>query len=169
MPEIIEVKSLIKNYKDTQAVKRINFTVQEGSFFAFLGENGAGKSTTINIIATLLKKTSGDVIVNQHYIDQDDDLIRNDIGVVFQGNMLDKYLTVRENIINRGSLYGKSNKEIYSYISGYLFGVKSLSVLIKMCVAAEIFGIGVTVIYRRKYVKKLNEKLEKNKKELNSK
>jgi multidrug/hemolysin transport system ATP-binding protein len=116
MPEIIEVKSLIKNYKDIQAVKGIDFMVEEGSFFAFLGENGAGKSTTINIIATLIKKTSGDVIINQHHIDQEDELIRNDIGVVFQGNMLDKYLTVRENIINRGLLYGKSNKEINSYM-----------------------------------------------------
>ena len=116
MLEIIEVKSLIKNYKDIQAVKGIDFTVQEGSFFAFLGENGAGKSTTINIIATLIKKTSGDVIINKHHIDQDDDLIRNEIGVVFQENMLDKHLTVRENIINRGSLYGKSNSEINSYM-----------------------------------------------------
>lgn len=116
MPEVIEVKGLIKNYKDIQAVKGINFTVKKGSFFAFLGENGAGKSTTINIIATLIKKTSGDVIVNQHRIDQEDDLIRNDIGVVFQGNMLDKHLTVRENIINRASLYGISRNEISSYM-----------------------------------------------------
>ncbi len=50
-------------------------------------------------------------------------------------------------------------------VFGYLFGVKSMSVLIKMCIAAEIFGIGITVIYRRKYVKELNDKLEKNKKE----
>ncbi len=86
MPVVIEIKSLIKNYKVIQAVKGIDFTVREGSFFAFLGENGAAKSTTINIIATLIKKTSGDVIINQHHIDKDDDLIRNDIGVVFQGN-----------------------------------------------------------------------------------
>lgn len=113
MSEIIKVKGLIKNFKDIQAIKGIDFTVQEGSFFAFLGENGAGKSTTINIIATLIKKTHGEVIVNRHYIDKDDEFIRNDIGVVFQGSMLDKYLTVKENIINRGSLYGKSGKEIH--------------------------------------------------------
>ena len=116
MSEVIEVKKLFKNYKDVKAVKGIDFTVKEGSFFSFLGENGAGKSTTINIIATLIKKTSGDVIVNQHNIDQEEELIRNDIGVVFQGNMLDKHLTVRENIINRGTLYGKSKKEINNYM-----------------------------------------------------
>lgn len=116
MTEVIRVRNLSKNYKNVEAVKEINFSVKEGSFFSFLGENGAGKSTTINIIATLIKKTSGDVIVNQHNIDKDDDLIRNDIGVVFQGNMLDKHLTVRENIISRGLLYGKSKKEINSYM-----------------------------------------------------
>lgn len=116
MSEIIEVKNLFKTYKSTEAIKGIDFSVKEGSFFAFLGENGAGKSTTINIIATLIQKTSGEVIINQHYIDQEDDKIRNDIGVVFQGNMLDKHLTVKENILNRGSLYGMSKKEITNYM-----------------------------------------------------
>ncbi len=112
MSEIIEVHNLCKVYKNVNAINGIDFSVKEGSFFAFLGENGAGKSTTINIISTLLKKTSGDVIVNQHHIDKEDEKVRNDIGVVFQGNMLDRHLTVRENIFSRGSLYGMSKKEI---------------------------------------------------------
>lgn len=116
MSEIIQVKSLVKTYKSVEAIKGIDFSVKEGSFFAFLGENGAGKSTTINIIATLISKTSGDVIINQHFIDQEDNKIRNDIGVVFQGNMLDKHLTVKENILNRGSLYGMSKKKITEYM-----------------------------------------------------
>lgn len=61
MSNIIEVKNLVKNYKDVHAVNDISFTVEEGSFFAFLGINGAGKSTTINILCTVLEKTSGNV------------------------------------------------------------------------------------------------------------
>jgi len=112
MSNIIEVKNLRKSYKEVEAVKGIDFNVKEGSFFAFLGENGAGKSTTINIIATLINKTSGEVLVNQNQIGKRDDLIRKDIGVVFQGNMLDKLLTVKENLIQRGILYGASKKEV---------------------------------------------------------
>jgi ABC-type multidrug transport system ATPase subunit len=114
MQNAIEVKNLRKCYKDIQAVKGIDFSVEKGSFFALLGVNGAGKTTTIQIIATLLKKTSGEVIVNGHRIDIEDHLIRKDIGVVFQGSMLDKYLTVKENIINRGPLYGLSVNEAKS-------------------------------------------------------
>lgn len=113
MSNIIEIKNLRKSYKNNvEAIKGITFSVKEGSFFAFLGENGAGKSTTINIITTLIKKTSGDIMVNNHQVDYNDLEIRKNIGIVFQGNMLDKHLTVKENIISRGILYGISKKEI---------------------------------------------------------
>lgn len=114
MQNAIEIKNLRKCYKDIEAVKGIDFSVEKGSFFALLGVNGAGKTTTIQIIATLLKKTSGEVVVNGHRIDIEDHLIRKDIGVVFQGSMLDKHLTVKENIINRGALYGLSVNEVLS-------------------------------------------------------
>ena len=116
MKNMIEVKNLKKSYKDVEAVKGISFSVQSGSFFALLGENGAGKTTTINIIATLLKKSSGEVKVNENTVDADDSLIRKDIGVVFQNNMLDNYLTVRENIINRGRMYHLSSVNIKNRI-----------------------------------------------------
>ncbi len=106
MASIIEVIDLHKSYKDVEAVKGMSFSVQEGSFFAFLGENGAGKSTTINIITTLIQKTSGDVFVNQYQVGKQDHLIIRDIGVVFQRSMLDKYLTVQEILTQRGTLYG---------------------------------------------------------------
>lgn len=109
---MIEVINLKKSYSTVQAVKGINFSVEEGKFVAFLGENGAGKSTTINIMATLLKKTSGDVIINGNKIDANDASIRNDIGVIFQGKMLDDFLTVKENIFSRGRLYGLSKQTI---------------------------------------------------------
>lgn len=111
MPNMIEVKDLYKSYKKVEAVKGIDFTIGEGSFFALLGENGAGKSTTIRIIATLTRKTSGEVLVNGHRVDRDDHSIRRDIGVVFQGHTLDRHLSVRENIICRGALYGLSRRE----------------------------------------------------------
>ncbi|WP_010249987.1 ABC transporter ATP-binding protein [Acetivibrio cellulolyticus] len=109
---IIEVKNLKKNYHTLEAVKGINFSVKEGIFFAFLGENGAGKSTTINIISTLLRKSSGQVIVNNHELDKDDHGIRDSIGIVFQNNMLDHFLTVRENLISRGRMYGLSKEQL---------------------------------------------------------
>ena len=71
MSNIIEVKNLVKNYKDVHAVNDISFTVEEGSFFAFLGINGAGKSTTINILCTVLEKTSGNVKIGGYDLDKE--------------------------------------------------------------------------------------------------
>lgn len=101
----IEIKNLKKKYKNIEAVKDISFSVKKGSFFVFLGENGAGKSTTINILATLLKKTSGQVLIDGLKVDKDDKDIRHKLGVVFQKNMLDDFMTVKENLIHRGKLY----------------------------------------------------------------
>ena len=99
----IEVKNLVKNYKNFQAVKGIEFNVKEGELFAFLGENGAGKSTTINMLCTILSKTSGDVKICGHELGKEDDKIREKIGVVFQTSVLDPKLTVKENLYTRGS------------------------------------------------------------------
>lgn len=108
----IEVKNLVKNYDEVQAVKNISFTVEKDSFFAFLGPNGAGKSTTINIISTLLEKNSGEVKILGHSLGEADNLIRERIGVVFQTAMLDKLLTVRENLMVRASFYGIDANEL---------------------------------------------------------
>ena len=69
MKNVIEVNNLVKSYKDVKAVSDISFTVEEGSFFAFLGVNGAGKSTTINILCTVLEKDSGMVKVGGYDLD----------------------------------------------------------------------------------------------------
>jgi len=103
---IIEVKNLVKRYNNSvSAVNDISFEVEQGQLFAFLGRNGAGKSTTINIICTTLSKTSGEVLVNGLRLGKDDEKIRHNIGVVFQNGVLDKLLTVKENIITRASFY----------------------------------------------------------------
>ena len=105
MENAIEVINLVKTYDDIEAVKKISFVVKKDSFFAFLGPNGAGKSTTINIISTLLEKDSGVVKVLGFEVGKDDNKIREKIGIVFQSAMLDKLLTVRENLLIRASFY----------------------------------------------------------------
>ncbi|XMB65868.1 ABC transporter ATP-binding protein [Mycoplasmatota bacterium zrk1] len=117
MKKIISVKDLQKSYDDIKAVKGISFDVIEGEFFAFLGPNGAGKSTTINIICTLLEYDNGEVIVDDNALGKDDNLIRKKVGVVFQENMLDRRLSVRQNLDIRGSFYGLDQVSLESRIN----------------------------------------------------
>ena len=102
----IEINGLKKSFGTVKAVDDINFKVKEGSLFAFLGENGAGKSTTINIISTLLLKDEGEVFVDGLNIDKQASEIRSKIGIVFQGYVLDKRLSVKDNLKIRASYYG---------------------------------------------------------------
>jgi multidrug/hemolysin transport system ATP-binding protein len=129
MGNIIEVKGLYKNYGEVQAVKGIDFYVEEGTLFAFLGPNGAGKSTTINILSTLLTHDSGEVMINGISLGNNDDFIRSSIGIVFQDSVLDPLLTVKENIATRGSFYGLTAKELEERIEVALevAGIKDLS------------------------------------------
>ena len=108
----IEVSNLVKSYEQIEAVKNISFDVEKNSFFAFLGPNGAGKSTTINIIATLLEFDQGEVTIFGHKLGNEDNAIRNKIGIVFQNSMLDDLLTVKENLQVRSSFYGISTDEL---------------------------------------------------------
>ena len=118
----ITVKNLIKDYKEHRAVKGISFEVKEGELFAFLGENGAGKSTTINILSTILKKTSGEVKVFDNVLGEDDDNIRSLIGIVFQNSVLDDKLTVKENLYTRGAYYGLTKKQTDERLSEFREG-----------------------------------------------
>ena len=103
----ITVSNLFKKYGSSVAVNGISFDVPESSFFAFLGPNWAGKSTTISILCSLQDRDSGDVSVFGK--DPSDPETKSEIGVVFQESMMDPRLTVRENISLRGSMYGLSN------------------------------------------------------------
>ncbi len=108
----VSVKGLTKRYQEHPAVDNISFDVKEGEFFAFLGENGAGKSTTINILCTILEKSGGEVEIFGHELGREDDAIREKIGIVFQNSVLDPKLSVRENLLSRASYYGLSKAEV---------------------------------------------------------
>jgi len=109
---IIQVENLRKNYDDFEAVKGISFGVAEGSMFSFLGVNGAGKSTTIGVLTTLLAKTAGKVTVGGFDIEGQSEEVRNLTGVVFQDGVLDDTLNIRDNLLIRGSLYGLSGAKL---------------------------------------------------------
>lgn len=117
MKEIIRVSQLTKRYNSLTAVDAVDFSVHEGSLFAFLGPNGAGKTTTIHILCTLLEKTAGEVTVAGYRVGQDDEAIRKTIGVVFQDNVLDDLLTVRENLLSRGGLYGLPGSRLHDRLT----------------------------------------------------
>ncbi|MDR1387425.1 MAG: alpha/beta fold hydrolase [Propionibacteriaceae bacterium] len=102
----IRVRGLRKDYGRVRAVKGIDFEVPQGCFFAFLGVNGAGKSTTIKCLITLLRPDAGEVEVAGQRLGRADQAIRDAIGVVFQNSLLDRSLTVRENLELRGRLQG---------------------------------------------------------------
>lgn len=109
--KIIEVRQLQKSYKDVKAVKGIDFYVEEGELFAFLGLNGAGKSTTIDMLCTFLKLDRGSIKINNYEVGKDDEKIKSLVGVVFQESVLDELLTVKENLITRSKLYNMSKDE----------------------------------------------------------
>lgn len=100
----ISVSGLTKHYGELLAVDEVSFEVEAGSVFAFLGTNGAGKSTTIGCITTVLSYDSGEIVVDGYDARRDPDSVREHIGVVFQESMLDAPLTVRENLSTRARL-----------------------------------------------------------------
>ena len=106
MRNIIEIKNLYKSFGDVHAVNDLSFCVKEGELFAFLGVNGAGKSTTINIMCGQLAKDKGEIIIDDLNIDTNIDSIKGKIGVVFQNSVLDLPLTVYDNLESRAALYG---------------------------------------------------------------
>lgn len=110
---MIKLTNVVKNFGKVEAVKGINLEVEKGSLFAFLGENGAGKSTTLSMICTESEPTSGEIfIADEKLTFKNRKSFRQKLGVVFQENVLDDLLTVRENLYNRASLYGKTKAEI---------------------------------------------------------
>ena len=108
---IIKIENLEKSFGKTKAVRKINLEVYEGSLFAFLGINGAGKSTTISMMYGGLKIDSGRITICGQDVATHLDKIKNQIGVVFQDSVLDKTLTVYENLKFRAGFYGIFGQE----------------------------------------------------------
>ncbi len=110
MENIIEIVNLKKYFGNIKAVDDISFTVKEGQLFAFLGLNGAGKSTTINILVGVQQKDSGECFINGKSIENIASILP-EIGIVFQNSLLDKKLTVYDNLKYRAMLYNLSKTD----------------------------------------------------------
>lgn len=123
MENIIEINGLNKRFGDVQAVRDLSFRVKKGELFAFLGVNGAGKSTTINIMCGQLAADSGSVLICGDDIRRSDKL-KTCLGVVFQSSVLDSALTVYDNLECRAALYGITGKKFKKRL-------KELSILLK--------------------------------------
>ena len=108
---IIQVDNLTKKYGELTAVNHISFEVEKGTMLGFLGVNGAGKTTVINMLATLLTPDEGSAEICGEKLGKGNPNIRRKIGIVYQQNCLDDILTVRENLICRGILHGTSRAE----------------------------------------------------------
>ncbi len=106
MKNIIEINNLCKTFGELKAVQDLTLSVREGELFAFLGINGAGKSTTINIMCGQHSKDSGEIIIDGYNLDESLDLVKNEIGIVFQSSVLDASLSVYDNLESRAALYG---------------------------------------------------------------
>ena len=117
MEHIIEIKNLNKSFGDVRAVRDLSFCVKKGELFAFLGVNGAGKSTTISILCGQLKMDSGSVKVAGEDIESSRESLARRLGVVFQNSVLDSALTVKDNLRSRAALYGIKGKKFDSRLA----------------------------------------------------
>ena len=117
MENIIEVRHLYKRFGDVTAVRDLSFLVKEGELFAFLGTNGAGKSTTINILCGQMARDEGEIFVNGRRLETNLEDVQRSVGVVFQNSVLDSVLTVEENLKSRAGLYGLKGKALEKRIN----------------------------------------------------
>lgn len=117
MDAIIKVENLKKYFKEVKAVDDISFFVERGELFGFLGVNGAGKSTTINMMCTLFRPTAGEIVIDGCLAGKEDAQIRKRIGVVWQNNCLDDKLTVKENLYVRGALFGEKRNSFREHVT----------------------------------------------------
>ena len=90
MTDVIRIENLYKSYGEVKAVQNLSFKIKRGELFAFLGVNGAGKSTTISMMCKTIQKDSGKIFVDGKDIDVEDDKVKRSIGVVFQSSVLDR-------------------------------------------------------------------------------
>lgn len=117
MENIIEINHLYKSFGSVKAVNNLSFKVKRGELFAFLGVNGAGKSTTIAMLCGQLKRDSGEITVDGKNLSNSLNKIKSELGIVFQGSALDKQLSVIDNLKCRAALYGIGGKAFERRIS----------------------------------------------------
>lgn len=135
METVVKVNHLMKQFKEVKAVNDISFQIEKGELFGFLGVNGAGKSTTINMLCTQYAQTSGTAEICGYRLGKDNEAIRRKIGVVRQNNCLDMRLSVKENLLVRGSLYERDRTKLKKNLSD----------------VCEIMGL--SDVYGRRYAK----------------
>lgn len=130
-PEAIQIQSLHHRYPAAKksagkgsaakpALERVDFSVKEGEVFGLLGPNGGGKTTLFKILSTLLSPTSGTAVIAGYDLLKEQADIRKNIGVVFQSPSLDNKLTVKENLIHQGHLYGLTGSDLSGRVSDLL-------------------------------------------------
>lgn len=107
----IEVSGLQKNFGEVQALRGIDFTVEQGTIVGLLGPNGSGKTTTVRILATLLKADGGSAKVGGFEVSANPTQVKNMIGLTGQYAAVDEYLTGRENLQLFGQLFHLSKKQ----------------------------------------------------------
>ncbi len=107
----IKTENLTKCYGDVTAVNHISFEVEKGTMLGFLGVNGAGKTTAINMLSTLITPDEGEVEICGQMLGKENESIRKKIGIVYQQNYLDDVMTVRENLMCRGIIHGINKRE----------------------------------------------------------
>ncbi len=115
--DFINIKCLGYRYGDHTALDDFNLSIGKGEIFGFLGPNGSGKTTLFRIMATLLPIQKGKITVDGYSLNETPNEVRKRIGVVFQSPSLDGKLTVRENLIHQGHLYGFRGEKLKSRIA----------------------------------------------------
>ena len=112
----IRLHNVKKSYGSFEALKGIDLVFEEGKFYGLLGPNGAGKTTLFNLLIQNFKQSSGEIFweVDGKSLSTKD--FYRHIGIVFQSNRLDDHLTVEENLISRGALYGLSKSQVQTRI-----------------------------------------------------
>lgn len=108
----IIIRDLVKNYNERRALDHLTLTIHRGELFCLLGPNGGGKSTLFRILSTLLQQDHGEARIAGHCVAREASAVRAKIGVVFQSPSLDGKLTVRENLLCGGAMYGLRGKEL---------------------------------------------------------
>ncbi len=134
MENVIKIERLAKSFGEVKAVQDLSFVVKRGELFAFLGVNGAGKSTTINAICGQIRKDGGVVEIDGIDIDENPTAVKGKIGVVFQSSVLDGALTVIDNLESRAALYGIYGKEFHERVQE-LSGLLDFKDLLKRTVS----------------------------------